>query len=798
MQNTPPQRFVCKFQTAGRSPVRRAVAGRSTPKPEPARAWRLIAPIAILLAAMTAASTTLAHAQPAPRTRILIVFSHASNAPGVVRFADQLKGVVRKQIPSAEIYEEFLDLDRFPDPARRPQLARGLTEKYRGFRPDAIVVEGASALQFVVDQLPGLFPGVPVVYGAVFEPIVDLSSLPSNVVGRRQPLPFAATYALAHALQRDAEHVVVVGGVADSLIGVEARRQITPLLNGVRLTLYQDWSYEELLDSLRRLSPRTFVVLSEFTKDRRGRTFIPAELTATLSHVASVPMYGIARNWIGDGIVGGSVMNFSEDGARVGRIALRVLARKPNEPMPASEVAAIAMVVDWRELERWGLSEARLPPGTEVLFREPTPWQRYRAVVLLTCGVIAAESLLIGLLLLERRRRKRAQVALDEQAAYEQVIANLKADAAEHSLDNGLRRLDDALARLAIYARATAAMLVQRPETRLEPPARILWRKDADATHDDAALSTASLAAAPDSARLEIPLVADGSSVGVLTLVNDGGWTPVLVRRIEAASEIIAAAIASSRVARALEEVKDQVEHMARVALIGELAATMSHELRQPLSAIRANAEAGALLLARSSQDQCEARDIFHDIVADDARAVEVIEGVRRLLRKDDQVAAPVDLNEICREAVRLLNYDARLRHTRLELSLAQTLPSVIGHRIQLQQAVLNLAINGLEAASTSKTERFVVVETELCVDEDEVAVSVRDSGPGIPDDVEPHLFESFFSTKAGGLGLGLVIVRSIAERHHGCVRAENHASGGAVFRMQLPIIDGPSPRVVD
>src|SRR3954471_10572278 len=96
----------------------------------------------LLLAAMTAASTTLAHAQPEPRTRILIVFGHASNAPGVVRFADQLKGVVRQQIPSAEIYEEFLDLDRFPDPARRPQLARGLTEKYRGFRPDAVVVEG--------------------------------------------------------------------------------------------------------------------------------------------------------------------------------------------------------------------------------------------------------------------------------------------------------------------------------------------------------------------------------------------------------------------------------------------------------------------------------------------------------------------------------------------------------------------------------------------------------------------------------------------------------------------------------
>ena len=749
----------------------------------------MIARIAMLLVASAWASTTLAHAQPAPRTRILIVFGHASNAPGVVRFADQLKGVVRKQLPAAEIYEEFLDLDRFPDPARRPRLALQLAEKYRGFRPDAIVVEGSSALQFVVDQLPGLFPGVPVIYGAVFEPIVDFSSLPSNVVGRRQPLPFAATYTLARALQPDAKQVVLVGGVSDSLIGVEARRQITPLLNGVRLTLYQDWSYEELLDSLRRLSPRTFVVLSEFTKDRRGRTFIPAELTATLSHVASVPMYGIARNWIGDGIVGGGVMDFSEDGARVGRIVSRVLARKPNEPLPASEVAATSMVVDWRELQRWGLSEARLPSGTAVLFRAPTPWQRYRTVVLLTLGVIAAESLLIGLLLLERRRRKRAQLALDEQAAYEQLIANLKADAAEHSLDDGLRPLDDALSRLATYARATAAMLVQHSETRLEPPTRIFWRKDADATRDIAGFSTASLAAASDSARLEIPLVAGGSSVGLLALVNDDGWTPVVVRHVEAASEIIAAAIASSRAARAIEEAKRQVAHMARVALVGELAATISHELRQPLAAIRANAEAGALLLARSSADQSEAREIFHHIVADDARAVEVIEGVRRLLRKDEQVAAPVDLNEVCREAVRLLDYDARRRHTRMELSLAQSLPSVVGHRVQLQQAVLNLAINGLEAASTSKTERFVVVHTESSADQ--VEVSVRDSGPGIPSEAEPHLFESFFSTKAGGLGLGLAIVRSIAERHHGCVRAENHASGGAVFRVRLPAVYG-------
>src|SRR5689334_1312100 len=128
---------------------------------------------ALRLAAMIAIPIATARAQAAQtRTRILIVYGHASNAPGVVRFAEQVKGVVRERIPSAEIYEEFLDLDRFPDPARQPQIARAITEKYRGFRPDCIVVEGSGALRFTLDRLGGSFSGVPVVYGAVFEPIV--------------------------------------------------------------------------------------------------------------------------------------------------------------------------------------------------------------------------------------------------------------------------------------------------------------------------------------------------------------------------------------------------------------------------------------------------------------------------------------------------------------------------------------------------------------------------------------------------------------------------------------------------
>jgi signal transduction histidine kinase len=178
-------------------------------------------------------------------------------------------------------------------------------------------------------------------------------------------------------------------------------------------------------------------------------------------------------------------------------------------------------------------------------------------------------------------------------------------------------------------------------------------------------------------------------------------------------------------------------------------------------------------------------REIFHSIVADDERAVEVIESVRKLLRKDKPVVTEVDLNETCCEAIRLLQHDALRRKTRLELTLSASPPMVTGDPIQLQQVVLNLALNGLEAASTSTSDRFVTVQTECSAEH--VDVLVHDSGPGIPSTVQPHLFEAFFSTKSGGLGLGLVIVRSIVERHSGRIHVENHSLGGALMRVRLP-----------
>jgi signal transduction histidine kinase len=368
-------------------------------------------PVIFLICCLTAPLNSQSVQEP---KKILMLYAYDPNAPGVMAFAQQLKLVVSEQFGNrVEIYDEYLDVNRFPDRDRSPEFAGYFAAKYQGFTPDAIVAEGTPALQFATERLSSLFPGVPIVYGQAFEPGVDFSALPANVTGRRQPLPFVSTYSLARGLQPDAERVVLVAGASqlDSLLLSAALDQITPLLKGMDLRVLQDWSYESLIDSLRHIPPRTFVIFSSFTRDQRGGKFNAGDLVASLTRLAPVP---IARNWVGNGIIGGAVMQFADDGMRTGRLLVRVLRRGPGEPIPPREVAATPLVVDWRELQRWGLSEKRLPQNTEVLFRTLSPWERYRTTVLATLGVLLLQSALILWLLVERRRRRRSEAALRE------------------------------------------------------------------------------------------------------------------------------------------------------------------------------------------------------------------------------------------------------------------------------------------------------------------------------------------------------------------------------------------------
>ena len=371
--------------------------------------------IAIILVGLAPARVAWAQ-DPAPPKRVLMLYGHDPNAPGVVAFTKELHAIVPADSPTRVVfYDELLDFGRFPENALREELVNYIVQKYRGFSFDAILTDGTRALKFATEQVSAHFPGVPIVYGLAFEPEVDFSALPENVTGRRHLLPFAATLELARSLQPDAERVILVGGssTSDTLLIAAAVRDVTPLVGGMQLVVWQDWTYASLLQSLRTLPPRTITILSSFSSDQSGQHFNSGDLIASVTRSASAPVYGIVRNWVGDGIVGGVTMDFGEDGVRTGRLLQQVLDRESDGlPLPPSEVARPAQVVDWRALERWGLSEGQLPPGTVVLFRTPTLWDRYKAYILAAVALLIVQSGLIAGLLIQRARRHHAEVEL--------------------------------------------------------------------------------------------------------------------------------------------------------------------------------------------------------------------------------------------------------------------------------------------------------------------------------------------------------------------------------------------------
>ena len=231
---------------------------------------------------------------------------------------------------------------------------------------------------------------------------------------------------------------------------------------------------------------------------------------------------------------------------------------------------------------------------------------------------------------------------------------------------------------------------------------------------------------------------------------------------------------------------RQDLAHVARVATVGELTASIAHQLNQPLSAIMTNAQAAGRILEWTEPDLEEVRAILIDIVKDDRRASEVIQRVRELLRNGELQMQWIDLSALIREVADLLSSETIIRDVALSLSFDRVPIYTKGDRVQLQQVVLNLLQNAMEAMSDEHRSGRVIHVSCRAEDNGPVHVSVQDSGPGVRKGAEQTIFEPFYTTKSGGMGMGLSIVRSIVEAHGGSIGVRNHPSGGAVFEFTL------------
>jgi PAS domain S-box-containing protein len=235
---------------------------------------------------------------------------------------------------------------------------------------------------------------------------------------------------------------------------------------------------------------------------------------------------------------------------------------------------------------------------------------------------------------------------------------------------------------------------------------------------------------------------------------------------------------------------REELAHFSRVTMLGELSATLAHELNQPLGAILRNAEAAELFLQQTPPDLGEITGILKDIRTDDQRAGEVIRRMRTLLRRHDIERARVDLDGLITEVIALVRPDAHSRRVHLTLESGPGEWWVLGDRVHLQQVVLNLLLNAMDAVKdVDPASRSVVLQGRQL--DRQVEISVRDNGAGIAPAQFKHLFEPFYTTKPNGMGMGLSISRTIVEAHGGKFHVENNGSAGAVFRFVLPACAG-------
>ena len=239
------------------------------------------------------------------------------------------------------------------------------------------------------------------------------------------------------------------------------------------------------------------------------------------------------------------------------------------------------------------------------------------------------------------------------------------------------------------------------------------------------------------------------------------------------------------------QKTQADLAHITRVVTMGEMAASIAHEINQPLMAMTINADACLQWLERKPPELTEARSAMTRIVSEGNRAGEIIQRIRALFRKSPTGKSAVNINDLIREIVELARREAARNGVSLAANLADRLPAVVGDHVQLQQVILNLTVNAIEALSGSNRQQREVRISSEC-EQSSVVVTVQDSGPGFLEDNNDRMFDAFFTTKPGGLGMGLSVSRSILEAHGGRLRAWN-TGDGAVFQFRLPLPNGPA-----
>jgi len=701
-----------------------------------------------------------------------------SFARGVAPFSEYnraFRSELRERWPGPlDLFEVSLESARSPDPEDDGSLVNFVAAHLARDPVDLVVVFCEPAMRFATRHRQRLFPNVPLLIAAVEQRrrLPKFLGPKTAAVSHRHDITGIVDDIL-QVLPATRQIVVVLGvSPLERFWSNEGRREIARFENRVLFRWLEGLPFEAMKRVVASLPKDSVVLFGLLLRDADGLSFEGEHALVRLRAVSSAPVFACYESQLGLGIVGGRLQPDRSLGVKAADVGVRILQGEAPSSIQSPSMEARPPTFDWRELERWHIAEDRLPPGSSILFRPPSFWRLYRWYVLGVLAIVSLQTSLITVLLVQRRRRNRAerQFAQSERRLHtitdslpvliayvdrdQRYVFNNRAYEARFGVEPGSLR-----------GRAIREVLgndmyeVVRPYVE-----RVLFGETVTFTADHTL---------PRGQRraLEAIYVPDKDGWGVVrgffALVID------VTDRRHAEQEA--------------RQTRDELAHAGRIATMGEMAAALAHEINQPLAAILSNAQAATRFLDAPDPDLAEVRDILHDIADDDARAGAVIGRIRSLVKKDHTDLRPLYLNTILREVIGLLHSDAVIRGVVVLHEFAADLPKILGDRIQLQQVVLNLLLNAFDAMRDGLSRDRVVAVRSRQVDS-EVLVTVSDCGPGIPPEEMDRLFEPFRSTKPGGLGMGLSISRSIVASHGGRMWAENNTGRGATFGFALPV----------
>jgi len=608
----------------------------------------------ILVASLTIAIllVTQAHGQADVNpTRVLMLHSFGPRFKPWSDYAQAIRAEINgSSRNSVEFLEHSLVDTRQSQEKSDDAFVEYLSTVYADHPLDLIVALGAPAANFVQHHRQRLFPMVPMVVTAVDQRRVRFENLTDNdaVVSFTNDVPVLFENIIR--VLPDTKTIAIVIGTSpiERFWLEEMRRELAPLTGRVELKWYNELPFDQFLKEAEHLPPHSAIFLALMNVDAAGITLETGNALNKLASSANAPIFSFDDSFFGKALVGGPMFPALEGGRITAAVAMRILDGEKAGNIKTPPIKYASPKFDWRQMQRWGISESNLPAGSTVYFREPTAWDRYSWQIALIAAIVLVQTGLISILLREHRRRQLAEVQSRQRMA--------------------------------------------------------------------------------------------------------------------------------------------ELAHVNRFSTAGELTASIAHEINQPLGSILTNAETAQEILKSPSPDIAELNEIVVDILRDDRRASEVIRRMRSLLTKAPFELKSLDLNDVARETVEFLSALAIARKVELISLITQNKLPILGDRIQLQQVILNLVVNGIDAMKDAPTEnRIISIRTSRI--EQFAELSVSDLGPGIPEDKLKEVFEPFFTSKAEGMGMGLSIARTIIEAHNGLISAKNRDHGGASFRIRLPLV---------